>query len=249
MYKKLSYLVINCLLITINVLKANNSTKENDIMKSYKSELVTLEEEWSLNPNVSFFVKALQLSREASANNAARESGVDYYTFQLDLASAVLIKNLKDIDVRSDYSAPGRVQALVMGTLASENIDRIKNFESWPELRARYARLLMLQRSLWISLRDPNLDEETIEIDSTLRIGERDLTESLERMNRNRKISFQFDLIRFMDNTAPLFDRFMVEAFSLEPVDIRLLEELLVLGRYSPEDRIKIMENVERKIE
>ena len=227
------------------VVYAADTSKGNDTMQKYNSDLLGLEQEWTSNPQASYFSKALTLSR---AVISASGTNFGFHTFQLDLASGVLLKSRDGSEFGSDARAVRYCQAELIGELAAVDVGRMKDLVAWPGLRARYARLLMLQRARWISLRDPTLDGEMIELDSTIRL-QPDPAAAQERLIRNQRVSLQGDLKRFMEETAPLIDRFMIAAFSMEPVDFRMLTELLAMGLYTPADRARLVTATEKKVE
>jgi hypothetical protein len=124
----------------------------------------------------------------------------------------------------------------------------MKQLSSWPELRAQYGRLLMIQRATWLSLRDPDLDGKPIELDSTLRLqtSPEDVVRNTERIARNIKIALQFDLKRFLKELGPEIDKFMVASFSDEPKDMRMFNALLAMGLYTHEERAKLTAAMEK---
>lgn len=234
------------LMTAVAVTYAADTSKGNDTVQTYNSDVLGLEQEWISNPQASYFSKALTLSR--AARPAAAETNVEVHTFQLDLASGVLLKSRDGSEFGSDASAVRHCQAEIIGKLAAVDVGRMKDLAAWPELRARYARLLMLERAIWVSSRDPTLDGEMIELDSTIRLQPAPAS-AQERLIRNQRVSLQGDLKRFMAETAPLIDRFMIAAFSMEPVDFRMLNELLAMGFYTAEERARLVTAAEKKTE
>ena len=219
---------------------------ESLMLKNYNLDVLALEKEWTSTHNASYFCKARDLLRSAGENTN------EYQISKLDLASGVLLKSRCGIEFRSDerrYVLFG--QAEVIENLARTDIRHLKDLSDWPELRARYVRIMMYQRAAWISLQDPSLDGKVIELNSTLPmqlVPESDakvIAAEQDRMERNQRVSLQIDLKRFLNDNSLVIDRFMVAAFSIEPIDLRMLNESLAMGLYTPEERIKIVNTVE----
>jgi hypothetical protein len=201
--------------------------------------LLALEQEWRSTNNPSYFSKAVSLRGHVQQSQLM--AGPEYHTFILDLTCGVLLKSRDgtEFDINGE-SAVRICQNKAVAKLASVDPAVIAGLEAWPDFRARYARLMMVQRARWISLRDPSLDGPII-LDSTARLGPRDHAADRLRQKRNQQARLQYDVKGFLSKTGPKIDRFMVRAFSLGPFDFRMLNEMLLIGRYPPEERTKLV--------
>jgi hypothetical protein len=231
-------LLLICLPVTFTETLA--AVAEVPVMKNEEKSVVSLELEWALNHRPIYFSKALQLF---SAQNAEPHPSKDFYSSQLNFASSILMKS-RDGSEYGDEASPIRCcQAKIVQQLANVIFDNVKDLPGWPELRAGTARLLMCQRGTWLSLRDPNLDGKTIELDSAINYQPDQAAQ--ERNLRNKKIEMQLDLKRFLGEFGPAIDRYMVNAFSIEPKNSQMLSDLLVIGNYSSVEREKLTNMVE----
>lgn len=232
-----------CLVLAAALTHASDISGDSPTMMTYSNDVMALEHEWSSTHRDTYFNKALALCR---ARAATPEMTVEYHTAHLDLASGVLGKSRDGFESRSDPSVVRRCQAEIIALLAGVNVRKLKELPAWPELRARYARILMFQHATWTCLRDPALDGAGMQLDSTE--GTEPDPHAQERRNRNRRIALQGDLKRFLKEKGPVIDRFMIEAFSVEPADFRMLNELLAMGLYSAVDRVTLVTTVSRNI-
>lgn len=215
---------------------------EEQAIERLKREIVALEQEWRSTGDPSYFSKATRLVR--NTRHSLLMADPRSHTFVLDAAFGVLAKgddgSAKEFDANA-MTAVRHCQNKVVSELASVRPEVMRGFKAWPELRARYARLMMLQRARWISLRDPS-QEGPIVLDSTVHpLGHRDAAEDRLRAKRNRQALLQYDVKRYQSETGPKIDHFMVGAFSLEPFDWRMFNEMLLLGRYTEEERTKLL--------
>lgn len=239
-----------CLMIAAVVHAAEHS----EVVKTdlnLRDRVTALEQEWKAGNEASYFEKAWALFHAIGlARPLDSVPDCDYYTCQLDLVNNVVSKSRDGTEFRdSDLFVLGErarfVESLVMARLAQGDVKQMKELKSWPVLRARYGRLLMRERAVWISMRDPTLDGQVLMLDST--IGIRDPAVDQQREQQNKKIHVQLFLKRCLDDNGPEIDRFMVDAFSLEPSDRRVLDELLALGLYTAPERAKLMAAIEKE--
>ncbi len=237
--------ILACLMTAVPLMYAADNSEVKYNVESYYDNLEALEKEWHSTHEASYFRKAKNLLTEA--NTFVRERNAIFYRFQLDLASAVLLKSRDGTEFgRNAHGAVRLNQAAIIDVLATVDVRQMKSLAAWPDLRAAYASLLMVQRAIWVSLRDPTLDGAKIVLDSTVSLQpDADAAERLNRVDRNTRVAVQNDLKSFMAETAPYIDRFLIDAFSMEPKDSRMLNEMLLMGLYTPEDRAKLMGKVE----
>lgn len=232
--------ILVCLMMTVEVVHAAAPSGGNPTVMTYNRDVMALEQGWKSTRQASYFSKALALFQ--ATKSTIPEMDVDFHTSQLDLASGMLLKSRDGSEFGSDAGAVRCCQAEIIAQLADVDVRQLKKLAAWPELRARYARLLMLQRATWISLRDPTFDGKLIELDSTIHLQPDPVVQ--ERLLRNQRIALQRDVKRFLEETGPAIDRFMIAAFSIEPGDFRMLNELLAMGLYTPTDRAKLVARV-----
>ena len=241
-----------CLVVAVLAHGEDRPAGDKGHIDGLTRDLLALEQEWRSTNNPSYFSKAVRLRRHVQQSQLM--AGPESHTFILDLTCGVLLKSRDgtEFDMNAD-SAVRYCQNKVVSELASVDPTVMTRFEAWPELRARYARLMMIQRARWISLRDPSLDGP-IMLDSTQHLGamEPDPAKravylaaeeaaNKKRLIQNQQASLQYDVKKFMADTGPEIDRFMIAAFSAEPADFRMLNELLLMGRYTAEARTTLV--------
>ena len=233
----------SCFLLAFSAFVLNNAgaanmSTTNMAVSAYTNEFYSLEKEWTATNSPSYFYKSMSLFNSVRAiDNTCFKS----LSFQLDIASGMLLKSRCGSEFGPNGIAICRCQADVISQLAAQDISMVSHLSSWQELRARYARILMYQRSMWFSLRDPAFDNEPITMYSSIRVQPDPIPDAINHADRNNKIALQMVLKRVISETAPMIDRFMVAAFSSEPEDMRMLNEFLAIGGYSPEDRAKLV--------
>jgi hypothetical protein len=228
---------LGILLLMSSVTQASDDVKDRAVTL-YDRENLALERKWGADQQAKYFSEALALFR---ARNAAQEMNPQVQSAQLDLASGVLLKTRDGSEYGSDAGAVRNCQAAIIRELVAVNIEQLERLPNWADLRARYARLLMYQRATWLGLRDPALDDQSIELDSTIRMEPDPAAE--ERLLRNQRIALQLDLKHFLKEAGPAIDRFMISLFSRKPEDFRMLNELLAMGLYTPAERSKLVTN------
>ena len=249
--------ILICLIMTVSVTHASEPSEGNDL-KKYKSAHLALEKEWKTTPHISYFGKMVQLSREALSLPIV---DVDFHNFQLDLVSDMFLKSCYGSTMGAHPDVIGS-KSYVIHKLSSINIKRIKDMPFWSKFRSRYARLMMLQRATCFMLLDSTLDDKSIVLDNTCPASafESDPTKraalvAVEEADRkkleiqNRKVSAQIQVKKFMKETAPVIDRFMIATFSNKPDDLRMLNEFLALGFYTPAEQTKLVALVKAKVQ
>jgi len=261
MYNNLCLLVpIYLALFFVNVNASENLNPVNSRMKNYKKIYLSLEREWDEGNRGNYFSSMKFLSSRIRKDMDVL--GVEANELHLDLASDMLIKSRDGSRVRE--------QSQVIAHLTSVDIDKIKKLPSWTELRARYARLVMLQRGDWIFLRNPSLDNKyKVTMDSTISLAfleknpkerarmlemEKARKKKLEEENKiameklEKQVVSQSDILNCIEEYGPVIDRFMIDSFSTQPVDLKALREYLTLGRYSFEEQVNIIDLVKQKL-
>ena len=241
-----------CLVVAVLAHGEDRPSGDEGALDRLNRDLLALEREWQTTSNPSYFSKASRLVRVTRHSQLMVDPRC--HTFILDLTCGVLLKSRDgtEFDMNAE-SAVRSCQNKVVDELASVDPSVMTRFEAWPELRARYTRLMMIQRARWISLRDPSLDGP-IMLDSTQHLGamEPDPAKravylaaeeaaNKKRLIQNQQASLQYDVKKFMADTGPEIDRFMIAAFSAEPADFRMLNELLLMGRYTAEARTTLV--------
>ena len=237
-----------CLMMAATALSETNSIGGRPIVNTYNQDIMALEQEWNSTNQISCFIKARELF-------VARSGGlktVGFHTSQLDLAAAVLFKSRGGKEFQKEGDIVFINQGEIIDMLAiGANVSEMEKLAVWPELRSRYALLMMCQRATSISLRDPTLDDKMIQLDSTVRwqpLTDAEQQALQKKADLYERIHLQHALKSFMKDTGPRIDRFMVDAFSREPFDIRMLNELLAMGLYTPEERAKLVTIVAEKV-
>ncbi len=237
--KQRSFILVSFLL-SATMLHAAEAPGSNITVRT-NNGIVQLEQEYKLSPRGPYLLKAMHLLEERFGI-PEKERTSEHFTSQLDLAAGVLFKGVDWGEFGSDASSVRCCVEEITRCLATVEIHDIKSLENWPELRARFARLLMYQRAIWVRLRDPTLDDKTIQLYSGIDIPPRPV--DTNAVDPNIKIELQHNLKRFLTDTGPAIDNFMVTAFSTAPADFRMLNELLAMGLYTPSERTKLVKKV-----
>lgn len=239
MFKISSVSVVMCLVATVLAHGADFPLGDEGRKDALSRELMVLERDWQKTNNPSYFSKSRGLI--PYVRQGLVKADPKYHTFMLDLTSGLLVKSRDGTEF--DMNAEGAVrhcQNEAVDELASVDPAVIAKLQDWPDFRARYARLMMFQRGKWISLRDPS-KAGPIMLDSTVHFGPRDRAADALRQKRNQQAQMQYDIKRFLSETGPKIENFMVRAFSLEPYDFRTLNEMLLMGGYAAEKRRELV--------